>query len=76
MEDVLNQEIVVLDYKIAPSTKREGTEYLTLQIEFEGQKRVIFTGGKRLIEIVKAVPDGSFPFKTTIKKEYKSFLFT
>ena len=76
MEDILDQEIKVLYFKIGPSEKRPGTDMLTLQIEFDGKKRVIFTGSKRLIETMNSTDDSHFPFTTIIKKEYKSFIFT
>jgi len=67
INNVLNVSIRVLDFKIEPSKKKEGTDYLHLQIEKGGDKRVIFVGSKNLIEQIKLVPRDKFPFTTTIR---------
>lgn len=74
IEKVLNREIVVLAHKIEDS-KFDG-DRLTLQIQIAGEKRVIFTGSKMLIEMIKAVKKTDFPFKTTIVKSDERFHFT
>ena len=58
----------ILHYKIADSTKKAGTKCLYLQIEYDGQKRVLFTGASALLEAIKMVPETGFPFTTTIVK--------
>ncbi|WP_234111754.1 hypothetical protein [Chryseobacterium sp. R2A-55] len=76
VEDILNIEIIVHDYEIKDSTKKHGTKYLTLQIEKDGTKRVVFTGSKNLIDIISQVQHDNFPFKTTIIKHDKRLEFT
>lgn len=76
IDDVLNIEIIVEGFKIQDSTKKIGTKYLTLQIEKEGNKRVVFTGSKNLMDLISQVPEDKFPFKTTIKKSDKRLEFT
>jgi hypothetical protein len=72
---VLNKRIVVCKFKIGPS-KYSG-ERLDLQIEFDGEKRVLWTGSKGLIEQIKLVPANGFPFSTTIiETESEHFQFT
>ena len=63
---VFNMKITVLDFKIDNSKQKENTDCLTLQIEKDGNKRVIFTGSTCLIEQIKQVPKEKFPFLTTI----------
>ncbi|SKB63535.1 hypothetical protein SAMN05660477_00395 [Soonwooa buanensis] len=76
VDDVLNIEIAVLGFEIKDSTKKAGTKYLTLQIEVNENKRVVFTGSKTLMDLISQVPKDGFPFKTTIKKNDKRLEFT
>lgn len=78
INDVLNVEIVVEDYKVEPSkySKYKTSECLYLQIRHQGKQRVIFIGGTRLIEAIRQVPKDKFPFTTTIKYDNKTYLFS
>lgn len=76
IDDVLNVEVIVHGYEIKDSTKKQNTKYLTLQIEFENIKRVVFTGSKNLMDLISQVPIDKFPFKTTIRKNDKRLEFT
>lgn len=76
VKKLFNQPIKVLAHKIEPSKQKEGTEYLTLQIEKSGDKRVVFTGSTVLIDQIKRVPQNAFPFETVIKGENEHFEFT
>lgn len=87
IQDILNQEILVLDYKIGPSKhpKKPGDQCLHLQIKYDGQLRVIFSGSiylQQMIQKVPKVPDvpeeeSGFPFETVIirEKDSKRLLF-
>lgn len=76
VDDILNIEIIVYGHQIKDSTKKQNTKYLTLQIEFENIKRVVFTGSKNLMDLISQVPENKFPFKTTIRKIDKRLDFT
>ncbi|KGO89753.1 hypothetical protein Q764_06075 [Flavobacterium suncheonense GH29-5 = DSM 17707] len=76
LDHVLNLPIKVLDFRIGPSKKKPNTEYLTLQIETEGVKRVIFTGATVLIQQIKKVDKDKFPFNATIIKKNEYYEFT
>ena len=76
IDRILNREIAVLDFKIGPSTQKPGTEYLTLQIEVNQQKHIVFTGAKPLIQTIQQVERSDFPFKTTIIKENDTLQFS
>ena len=76
VDDILNVEIIVHSFKIQDSTKKQGTKYLTLQIEIENNKRIVFTGSKNLMDIIIQVPEDKFPFKTTVRKNDKRLEFT
>ena len=81
IERVFNEPITVIDFKIK-DTKIERniekglTKCLHLSIIHKGEKRLIFTGSTGLMDVIQKIPKDSFPFTTTIKKEYKRFIFT
>ena len=79
MSRILNREIVVHDFKIEDSKvfKEKGSgKCLQLQISFNNEKYVIFTGSSGLIEVIQQVPENGFPFTATIIKENERFIFT
>lgn len=81
MDRILNQEIIIVDFKIEDSKVKSFQEKgsdkcLHLQIRYKGELRVIFTGGSALIEMIQKVPKSEFPFSTIIIKDNKRFLFT
>ncbi|MDM1557079.1 hypothetical protein HX126_21215 [Chryseobacterium indologenes] len=76
VDDVLNVEVIVHGFEIKDSTKKAGTKYLTLQVEKDESKRVVFTGSKNLMDLISQVPEDKFPFKTIIKKNDKRLEFT
>lgn len=71
MEKILDKRIKVLGFKIDKSKafpeKGDGN-YLKMQIEFNGEKRIVFTSGSVLMDLIKRVPESAFPFETTVKK--------
>jgi len=73
---LLNVPILVFEFRIEPSKQKEGTELLTLQIEKSGEKRIVFTGSKVLIDQIRRVPEDQFPFTTTIKGDNDFYEFT
>ena len=74
--NVLEREIIVLDHKIEASTQKAGTEFLTMQIQLNGEKRIVFTGSTGLMNAIKQVPQDEFPFVTTIVKRNEHYQFT
>lgn len=75
---VMNREIVVHSYRIEDSKypKNKSGKCLYLQIELDNVKWVIFTGSDVLIDQIKQIDDGDFPFLTTIIKNNEHFEFT
>lgn len=73
---LLNREIKVLDFKIEPSKKKENSDYLTLQIVLDNEKRVVFSGAKGLINQIKQVKKDKLPFITTIRSDSDYYEFT
>lgn len=76
VQRLFNLEILIIDFKIEPSKQKKDTELLTLQIEKQGEKRIVFTGSKVLIDQIKRVPKNRFPFTTTIKGDNDYYEFT
>lgn len=73
--EVLNKDIVVLSYQIKQSKKREGTQYITLQVEMDGKKYIVFTGSHVLISQAEEYSK-HMPFETIIKKINDFYSFT
>lgn len=79
MSKILNREIVVHHFKLEDSKvfKEKGSgKCLYLQISFNQQKHIVFTGSSWLIETIQQVPETGFPFTTTIVEENERYLFT
>jgi len=77
MLKILNQEILVCDFKIVKSKfENSNSEFVMhLQIQFKNENHVLFTGSKVLQSMIEQVPKDGFPFKTKIAKEGESFTF-
>lgn len=76
IDRIINVPITVHDFKIEASTVKEGTKRLTLQIEKNQTKHIIFTGSKVLQQQIEKVPKDKFPFTATIIKDNEYFEFT
>ncbi len=75
---VLNKRIKVCDFKEGESKfKEKGSgRCLDLQIEIDGEKRVVFTGSLSLIDMITQVPKDKFPFMTSIiETSFESYEF-
>ena len=64
------------DFKIEKSKIHEGTSLLTLQIEKDEEKRILFVGSKVLIQMISEVKREDLPFTTTIVKNGEHYEFT
>lgn len=71
---ILNVPIVVHAFKLGKS-KHFDNECLHLQIEFNNEKRVCFSGSTKLIEQIQQVPPQGFPFETKIECDNEMYLF-
>ena len=78
MDKVLNREIIIHGYRLTDSNynKNKSKKCLHLQVEVDGEKKVIFTGSDVLISMIKKVEQEDMPFKTIIIKENEHFEFT
>lgn len=76
IDRILNTEIIIHDYKIEDSKKKLGTKLLTLQIERNQTKNIIFTGSNVLMDMISQVPKEKLPIRTTIIKDNERYEFT
>jgi hypothetical protein len=77
IDDILNKEIIILNYRIKTSrySEHKDGKYLTLQIEIENEKFVIFTGSEVLIEQIERYAS-ELPFVAIIRKINKYYTLT
>jgi len=75
IEDILNQNILVINFKIGNSKKKEDTLYATIQFQIEDTKYIVFTGSQVLTDQLKKY-ESRIPFYSTIKKINKYYIFT
>lgn len=75
LDNILNQEILVVDFRITQSKKHDNAECLQLQFVFNGEVCILFTGSVVLLDQIKSVK-GNIPFKTTIVKIDKYYSFS
>jgi hypothetical protein len=76
IDRLLNKTITVHKFKIEPSKQKAGTEYLTMEIMYEGERRIVWSGGKALIDAIRQTADEDFPFETTIIKNDRQYQFS
>lgn len=73
---LMNREIVVNAFEVRDSKYPEkGKDALVLQIEFDGEPRIVFTGSRILIDQIRQVEESDFPFTVTIVKNGEHFEF-
>lgn len=77
LDNVLGKEVVVLSHRLNSSkfTDSRTGNYVTIQIEIDGEKKVIFTGSGVLSDQCKRY-ENKMPFKAKIKKVQKYYTFT
>lgn len=77
MDDLLNQEIPIIGYRITESKfgKNRSGKCLTIQVEYKGERRVVFTGSDVLIDQLERYGD-NVPFLATIRKVDRFYKLT
>ncbi len=78
---IVDREIIVHAFRIEESKveefKKKGNEHcLYLQIEFNHEKRIVFTSSSGLLDAIQQIPIEGFPFTTTIVRDNERYLFT
>lgn len=75
ISDILDKEIVLLDFKIDKSKLKSNEDYLILQFKYLDEKHVLFTGSNVLINQCKKYKN-EIPFLTKTIKVDKYFTFS
>lgn len=75
IDEILNEEILVIDFKIKDSKQKAGTQYVTIQFKLDDILYIVFTGSNVLIEQLNKYKD-NIPFYTAIKKIDRYYTFT
>ena len=77
IERILNREIIVHGFQLKDSKYDRGNgKCLYIQIELDGEKRVVFSGSGVLMDTINKIPKEGFPFTTTIIKDNERYQFT
>ncbi|MBV5346823.1 hypothetical protein JZU46_01175 [bacterium] len=75
--NLLNRERIITGYRIVESKfTNSNTQRLDIDLTIDNNKRVTWTGSKRLIETIKQIDKTELPISTTIVKEGESYKFT
>ena len=75
VQDILDKEILITDFRIIQSKHRPGGNCLQLQLYFNDTVYVLFTGSNVLINEIRESAE-YIPFYTRITKADKYFSFT
>lgn len=75
INDILNQKILILDFKIKDSKQRSNTSYATIQFKLNDLKYIFFSGSNVIIEQLSKYKD-NLPFYTTIIKIDRYYTFS
>jgi hypothetical protein len=77
IDEAINREMLVLDFKIRESRfeKKDCEKCLTIQFSILGILHVLFTGSNVLIDQIQKYKE-EIPFITTIKKIDRYYTFT
>lgn len=65
VKKILNKVVIVHKFKLEPSKKKTG-DFATLQLTVDGNKRILWTQSRFLIEMLKNIKLEDFPISTTI----------
>jgi len=69
IDDLVNCDLVVIGYRIEKSrfSKNKSGDYLTLQVEIDGKRQIVFTGSDVLIDQMREY-GSEVPFAAVIRK--------
>ncbi|MCD4760871.1 hypothetical protein K8R42_03165 [bacterium] len=75
IEDILNQEILIIDFKVKDSKHHRDSQYVTVQFKIDSKTFIMFNGSRVLAEQLDKYRD-NIPFLATIKKIDKYYTFS
>lgn len=72
---VLGKEVLVKDFKLTDSKYEKTKHCLTIQVELNGEDKVIFTGSEMLRKQIEQIDKNDFPFIATIANINDTYQF-
>lgn len=75
IEDILNQEILIIDFEMKDSKHHNNSQYITIQFKIDDETFIMFNGSRVLAEQLEKYKD-NIPFYTIIKKIDKYYTFS
>ncbi len=75
IEDILNKEILIIDFKIKDSKQRQNSLYATIQFRIDDNTFIVFSGSTVLINQLEKYKE-NLPFFTVIKRIDKYYTLT
>lgn len=69
IEAIIDRPIEVLDFTVSPSERKPNTDYLKMQIRFEGKKRFVGGGYQFLCQVLKQIDKSNLPLQTIIRNK-------
>lgn len=75
LDEILNREIVVTDFRITKSKRKEGTDCLQMQFILDDDIFILFTGSAVLADQIQSARD-NMPFRGTIVRIDKYYSFS
>ncbi len=75
IDEILNKEILVLDFKLKESKHHRDSQYITIQFKIDDVTFIMFNGSRVLAEQLEKYKD-NIPFYAIIKKIDKYYTFT
>lgn len=72
---VLGKEVLVKDFKLTDSKYEKTKHCLTIQVELNGEDKVIFTGSEMLRKQIEQIDKKDFPFLATIANINDTYQF-
>jgi len=68
IEEVLEKDLLVVDFTFKESTFREDAEYLSLKVELEDEEFTINTGATRVVQVFRQIKKEDLPLWVTFEK--------
>lgn len=75
IDEILNEKILVLDFKTKDSKHHRNSQYVTIQFKINDTVFILFSGSSVLIDQLDKYKD-NLPFYTVIKKIDRYYTFT
>lgn len=75
IDEILNHEILVIDFKMKASKHHRDSQYVTIQFKMDDANYIVFNGSRVLADQLEKYED-NLPFYAIIKKIDKYYTFS